>query len=629
MEKQIAIAIDFGTSNSGAAWGEFKDNNQVQAEFVHKNGGYAKTPTFLLIKKSLAQNISRIADEDIETVNQIGSNVYFGHEAIDWVENVHKEELEGWVIFDDIKMNLYKETNTVLSKDGNSYDIIDVISLYIRCLKVSTLKYLSTEAKYILNDKDIDWGITIPAIWSDFAKDKMEKVAYKVFGDEGITKILEPEGASVNICNRSTLDFKEGDTVLVADCGGGTTDIIGFKVHKTNRDNLSFEEVVHSDGIGIAGTDMDKKFWYYYANKISENSELEASSPSEKYEKLLHIYWNSDIYGQNKIKMQKALMKFKHDSNFTLGRKVTFVPDENYIEWISINYPKIYEDNMKGKYIFSTIFSTDEIIENVFNPVIHEIRKKINEMISSAQQKGLKFNYIFGAGGLMGCIPLRNKIREEFETNERKVYFVDTGHDALTHTGGAIMDGAMYMLINGTLMTRVAKRTYYTIYVVEATEIEDLINTFKRYYGYSSEYILQKLQQEKKYFSPRKLYGKYYVPVLAPICIKDKPFINYSTPFVRIEGAESKGFIFDIYSTNAADIFFLPGWGIDEKPVENSELYHEAAIEGLYDDKAVVIVSIDFNQVPEKSFFTAFFQTSDGAPITNENIYRVGSKRGH
>eukprot|EP01084_Bolivina_argentea_P111329 198676_1 len=96
---------------------------------------------------------------------------------------------------------------------------------YIKKSVMNTLKELKLEIKRVM---DVQWILTVPAIWSNYAKDIMHKAAL----DSGIKKkgiddhvliATEPECASV--IARKYIDLSPGTKYILLDLGGGTADI--------------------------------------------------------------------------------------------------------------------------------------------------------------------------------------------------------------------------------------------------------------------------------------------------------------------------------------------------------------------------------------------------------------------
>jgi molecular chaperone DnaK (HSP70) len=92
------------------------------------------------------------------------------------------------------------------------------------CDYVSDVILPSRYGPEFLENQQISYVITVPAIWSDKAKELTRKAAVRA----GITRknlllVTEPEAAALycaTLCEQ--VDLKEGDRFLICDAGGGT-----------------------------------------------------------------------------------------------------------------------------------------------------------------------------------------------------------------------------------------------------------------------------------------------------------------------------------------------------------------------------------------------------------------------
>ncbi|VDI34561.1 Hypothetical predicted protein, partial [Mytilus galloprovincialis] len=249
-------AIDFGTTYSGYAFSvsapetDLKDveilSNQIW------NSGTAevaslKTPTCLLLSK----------DRKISA---------FGYEAEEqYADIVLDGDTEDYYFFHRFKMNLHNNKNITMSMvledvRGQPLPAIDVFSLSIKALK-DNLKS-TVEIKNIeLNDKKTKWVLTVPAIWTDTAKQFMRKSAEKAgIPRDRLTIALEPEAASIYCQTFPSPGCREIGEIesryMVVDLGGGTIDVT---VHE-KLPNGTLKEVTKASGNGCGGTSVDDAF---------------------------------------------------------------------------------------------------------------------------------------------------------------------------------------------------------------------------------------------------------------------------------------------------------------------------------------------------------------------------------
>ncbi|CAG2213183.1 Heat shock 70 kDa protein 12B,Heat shock 70 kDa protein 12A [Mytilus edulis] len=173
--KILVAAIDFGTTFSGYAfsfksWFETDPNKIVtNSTWVagQKNLISLKTPTCILLQPNKSFHS-------------------FGYEAEEkYAELALEEEHENWYFFKRFKMSLFN--NTTLSRDTEIPDdsgnkkmpAQKIFSHGIRFLKNHLVKHLESSHTG-LNESDIHWVLTVPAIWNDSAKQFMREAASQV-----------------------------------------------------------------------------------------------------------------------------------------------------------------------------------------------------------------------------------------------------------------------------------------------------------------------------------------------------------------------------------------------------------------------------------------------------------------
>lgn len=116
--------------------------------------------------------------------------------------------------------------------------VVDVAADYLNRLwghATSTLKSRFGEAFF--EDIQIKLVLTIPAIWDHRAQEMTKTAAQKA----GMTNranmklelVSEPEAAARYVFNES-LSLKVGDAFVVCDAGGGTIDLISYKIERLN-----------------------------------------------------------------------------------------------------------------------------------------------------------------------------------------------------------------------------------------------------------------------------------------------------------------------------------------------------------------------------------------------------------
>eukprot|EP01032_Pedospumella_encystans_P011191 gene11191-13029_t len=230
--KPVVIGIDFGTAYSGIAYATRGDPRAVWLGAPScTDASQVKVPTSLL----------RLEDGTWK----------FGHEA----ESLYRDMLQGHDRESGapINMQLFKRFKMVLKDATKGYDTLTAPSLTGTSYP---LKHLITESLRILKDfalervglgfggefvatRDVQWVLTVPAIWNEFGKSFMRKAAFAAgLMDEeesdNLLLVLEPEGASLAVHAGAAQHGLLGvsSRFMVLDCGGGTVDITVHDVTK-------------------------------------------------------------------------------------------------------------------------------------------------------------------------------------------------------------------------------------------------------------------------------------------------------------------------------------------------------------------------------------------------------------
>ena len=216
--KKVVVAIDFGTSGTTYAFA-FSDKKEDIITGVW-NINHGKNPTEIIL------------DETLNTKK-------FGIECKEYLGDQSSSE-EIFYYFKDIKMQLYNNQKVITSDNGGSKQpLAFVISKILIKIKEEALNAIRARNP-LINDNEIDWKVTVPAIWKNESKDIMRKAceSAQIFNnDEQSTFFaLEPEAAACDyVLNNPNSDaILPGKTYIICDIGGGTIDI---STHKRIEEN--------------------------------------------------------------------------------------------------------------------------------------------------------------------------------------------------------------------------------------------------------------------------------------------------------------------------------------------------------------------------------------------------------
>lgn len=130
----------------------------------------------------------------------------------------------------------------------------DVVQDYLTALykHIMTTLYRRFE-RGVMAATRVDFVLTVPAIWSDAAKQKTRTAAVAAgMGNEHNLELLsEPESAAlytIKSVQSAQSQVRQGDRIVVCDAGGGTVDLITYDVQRVYP-NLSVKECTAGTGM--------------------------------------------------------------------------------------------------------------------------------------------------------------------------------------------------------------------------------------------------------------------------------------------------------------------------------------------------------------------------------------------
>lgn len=439
----MTAAIDFGTTYSGYCF-SFRHDFENDPLKVSANTWTAGTAGLV----SLKTPTTVLMDSNQELVA-------FGYEAEDRYAELAEEEEHGeYYYFRRFKMSLFNSssrlTRDTMLKDmagGKQAKAIKVFAHAIRYLKDHMLNTLEQRGAGI-KAKDINWVLTVPAIWEDPAKQFMREAAEEA----GISRnqlmiALEPEAASL-FCKYLPIEklqgseggisaFKPGSRYLVLDAGGGTVDIT---VHEVQC-NGTLKELDKASGGAWGGTRVDESF-----KEMLE--EIVGGGMMEEFA-LSHTADFIDLFRDFETKKRNV----KDDSP---GKITIRIP---------INLQELYEERTKEeikKRIRQTKYKDDltwvgdrlridkpRFVE-LFSAACDGMVDHVKKLLKSPKVRGT--NNILMVGGFSESPLLQKRIREEFPSC-RVIIPQEAGLAVLK---GAVIFGHQ----PATIAARIAKYTY-------------------------------------------------------------------------------------------------------------------------------------------------------------------------
>ncbi|KAF2649412.1 actin-like ATPase domain-containing protein [Lophiostoma macrostomum CBS 122681] len=247
----MVIGIDFGTTYSGASWATFEGlaNNQVNIVTTWPGSGReeGKVPTELFY-------------EDDQMM--WGYEIPHDAEPVRWFKLLllKEEDLDG-----DMRSNEFILRGRRLLRE-NDKSAIELVTDYLRALWTYVLASIKkARGAAVVDALAFHVVITVPAIWKGYVRQAMEKAAKnagilqrRVAGRTTLSLVPEPEAAALSTLYEPGRRVRLDEVYIICDAGGGTVDLISYKISAVNP--IALEEAVEGTGGLCGGIFIDDAF---------------------------------------------------------------------------------------------------------------------------------------------------------------------------------------------------------------------------------------------------------------------------------------------------------------------------------------------------------------------------------
>ncbi|KAK8087020.1 Hsp70 family protein [Apiospora phragmitis] len=456
---RLIVGVDFGTTFSGVA------------------AVYASTPDDIEIIKTWPGGNGITSDKvpteisyDIPPIAPVGTSP-----NIKWGFQFKPEEarLRCIKLFLDRsqKLPFYvspQETATQLRKFNKN--VVDAVSDYLTKVYEHTMDTLTRRyGESFMASTKVDWVLTCPAVWSDAAKNTTLQAAERAgMGSQAdIQMISEPEAAAVYTLKAIQPNhLNVGDNFIVCDAGGGTVDLIAYKI-------ISLKPLrVEESAVGTGGLCGSAFLNYRFEEHVK--SRLGVSRFDEMRLK------------KNKT-WQMGLRYFEESV------KRNFHVDED--QEVNVPFPGLPDDEEAGLDCGFLVVSAAQIKE-IFEPVVKEVCDLVQGQVDTVRSKGGIVSGIVLVGGFGQSDYLYRRLKSHFTSAAPPPYTERPTHssgNAITENGSievmqplyawtAVVRGAVLRGLEGNMViSRKARNHYGTSYATVYDE--DKHSVSERYWS--------------------------------------------------------------------------------------------------------------------------------------------------
>ncbi|KAI0408294.1 hypothetical protein F4802DRAFT_618481 [Xylaria palmicola] len=269
----LVVGIDFGTTYSGVSWFVCNGSSPPgQLEVVtlwqtSTDNRWGNSDSYKVPSKMHYDNNGELS---------WGFRTPTGAETIEWFKLLllNHEHLQDY-LKDSHPSHLI---HTVKLAQGLGKSCVQLVGEYLEVLWNHTLEQIRKAKGEIIEGMPFQVILTVPAIWPDDARNRMRDAArmagifnYRLAGETTLEFLAEPEAAAIatlpELDNRG--DLRIGDSFVVVDAGGGTVDIISYKIN--GLEPLLVSECVEGDAL-CGGAFLDNEFEMFLKCFVGEES---------------------------------------------------------------------------------------------------------------------------------------------------------------------------------------------------------------------------------------------------------------------------------------------------------------------------------------------------------------------
>ncbi|EFQ31525.1 uncharacterized protein GLRG_06814 [Colletotrichum graminicola M1.001] len=414
-ERKIVVGIDFGTTYSGVAWAETQRPDRRTAI------------TTWPISRNVLEGES--SDKVPTKLRYVGDEVQWGFSI---PITAPQDEVIEWFKL-DLDPSLQSMGQAVSAEGRGGRNVDKLVTDYISALGTH-LRYTLREklGEQVVKTTPLEFVVTVPAIWSDLAKDKTRQACQKATGLTAaapIHLVSEPEAAAIYALHG--LDphgLNVDDTVVVVDAGGGTVDLISYTITSL-KPILEVQEAAPGSGALCGSTFLNMRFAKFLKAKLGKEDGFDDDIMAEAMEQF-----------EKKVKRQ-----------FTLGA----APDDTY------TIPVGGLGNNKELGISRGRFSLKASdLQTIFEPVVLECIKLVKDQITASN---VPIRAVLLVGGFGASNYLKERLRNAID---KSIQIMQPPNAWQAVVQGAVMKGLAQVspehLTQVRIQNRKARKHYGT-----------------------------------------------------------------------------------------------------------------------------------------------------------------------
>ncbi|KAM6493252.1 actin-like ATPase domain containing protein [Amanita muscaria] len=431
-EGKMSVAIDFGTTFSGVAYGSARiDGGNVQ-QILNWPGSFEtfrKIPTCLLY-------------------DDYGQVLAWGLEAKNASPMSGTIKCEWFKLF--LEPHALRDESTIdprLPRLPPGKRAIDLIIDFLSCLWEYAKDQITREIGAVADLNSAEVWLTVPAAWDAKGCDIMREAAITAglvqsakAGDnwkDRLHIITEPEAAAVHCAFLTEVHRLRGSqNFMIVDAGGGTCDLAVYKIIGQMA-NLEIAEMCARSGANCGSLFLDLRFRELVTTLLSDHP--------------VHLD-------------PASLASFMHSFSETDKLNYKGLTDDNNMFHFTCFNVEDPNDHSVGLIDGQLCIPGNLLREKVFDPVVSQVLKLIEEQLTRVEQR---IQALLLVGGFAGSEYLKECVETQFQS---RIKLIARPPDADTAT---LRGAARYGLAKRQLVSSVIAPRSYVMKVKLPAEQED------------------------------------------------------------------------------------------------------------------------------------------------------------
>lgn len=452
--KAVVVGVDLGTAYSGIAFAYKADPGSIYCSAPSAKNYEIKAPTVLLHEPNGTWSFGNQAWERYSSV--LDQHIVSGGA-------LPAETRTSASLFRRFKMDLKDRTTGFESikshsmNNGQTKGLMELIVTTLRILKEFTLQKVNDGYGTKYTVEDIQWVLTVPAIWNEFGKAFMRKAAFRAGmmdteQSDNLLLVLEPEAASlaVQVAASAHNLLLKGSKFLILDCGGGTVDITAHEVN--SEIPLTLNSISTPAGGDWGSEYVNKKFKEFLQELLNNYNDTK--------EELYKEHELPYDYHQVDVEFEKIKLSFTPE-NDPLPISIGSILEGHNLETIAKNYNQTHASTpikiIPRRTANGQLAMSKELMLSFYEPMLSQTINTTRDVIASTQG----ISHIMVVGGFATSEVLKQRIRQEFEHGIHGKALQVIIPNTRPNPQAAIAHGAVYYgLYQGVICNRIASFTY-------------------------------------------------------------------------------------------------------------------------------------------------------------------------